>query len=178
MNAEEHWYNSYRTVRKHGGGEERLPPLCERMSRKSSSDQWAAIIDLAIEIATGEAGWRHATISLTGERYWFFRGGWWLLTARMERRARRIVDAARNSEARRAAALGSVLLDDRDVAARLRRWKAGRKWSRIAAGAAKARTSEQARAAVQARWKKHRKTKRVPEKPNDQVARPAPEKKL
>jgi hypothetical protein len=33
-------------------------------------------------------------------------------------------------------------------------------------GSAKARTSEQARAAVQARWKKHRKTKGVPAKPN------------
>jgi hypothetical protein len=39
-------------------------------------------------------------------------------------------------------------------------------------GAAKARTSEQARAAVQARWKKHRKSKRVTAKPNDKAERP------
>ena len=42
----------------------------------------------------------------------------------------------------------------------------GRLGGKAGTGAAKARTSEQARAAVQARWKKHRKTKRVPAKPN------------
>lgn len=38
-------------------------------------------------------------------------------------------------------------------------------------GASKARTSEQARAAVQARWKKHRTTKRVTAKSNAQDQR-------
>jgi len=42
----------------------------------------------------------------------------------------------------------------------------GRLGGKAGTGAAKARTSEQARAAVQARWKKHRKSKRVPAKPN------------
>lgn len=42
----------------------------------------------------------------------------------------------------------------------------GRLGGKAGTGAAKARTSEQARAAVQARWKKHRKTKGVPAKPN------------
>ena len=42
----------------------------------------------------------------------------------------------------------------------------GRLGGKAGTGAAKARTSEQARAAVQARWEKHRKTKRVPAKPN------------
>ena len=40
------------------------------------------------------------------------------------------------------------------------------KGGKAGTGEAKARTSEQARAAVQARWKKHRKTKRVTAKPN------------
>ena len=142
MNAEEHWHNSYRTVRKHGGGEERVPPTCERMCRKSPNEQWAAIIDLAIEIVTGEAGWRHATVSLTGERYWWFRRVWWMLTARMERRARRLIDAARNTEAHRAEVLGAVYLDDRYVVARLRRWKRGRRWWRIAAGIPSVRRNE------------------------------------
>jgi hypothetical protein len=43
----------------------------------------------------------------------------------------------------------------------------GRLGGRAGTGAAKARTSEQARAAVQARWKKHRKTKGAPAKPNE-----------
>lgn len=43
----------------------------------------------------------------------------------------------------------------------------GRLGGKAGTGAAKARTTEQARAAVQARWKKHRKTKGVPAKPND-----------
>lgn len=42
----------------------------------------------------------------------------------------------------------------------------GRLGGKAGTGAAKARTSEQARAAVQARWEKHRKTKRVASKPN------------
>ena len=46
----------------------------------------------------------------------------------------------------------------------------GRLGGRAGTGAAKARTSEQARAAVQARWKKHRKTKGVPAKPNKKVS--------
>ena len=37
-------------------------------------------------------------------------------------------------------------------------------------GAAKARTAEQARAAVMVRWSKPRKTKRVTAKPNDEVS--------
>ncbi len=43
------------------------------------------------------------------------------------------------------------------------------KGGKAGTGAAKARTSEQARAAVQARWEKHRKPKRVPAKPNDKA---------
>jgi hypothetical protein len=43
----------------------------------------------------------------------------------------------------------------------------GRLGGKAGKGAAKARTSEQARAAVQVRWKKHRKTKGGPAKPND-----------
>lgn len=45
----------------------------------------------------------------------------------------------------------------------------GRLGGKAGTGAAKARTSEQARAAVQARWKKHRKTKGVPAKPNEKL---------
>ena len=45
----------------------------------------------------------------------------------------------------------------------------GRLGGKAGTGAAKARTSEQARAAVQARWKKHRKTKGVPAKPNADI---------
>ncbi len=48
----------------------------------------------------------------------------------------------------------------------------GRLGGKAGTGAAKARTSEQARAAGQARWKKHRKTKRVVAKPNDQADLP------
>ena len=132
MSVEEMWYCSYRTVRKRGGGEERVPPLCHRMCRRPTAEQWEAVIDLAIEIVTGEAGWRHATISLTGERYWYFRRGWWLLTGRHEDRARLLVAAATKTEARRAAAGGSGITDTRDVAALLRRWKESGRWRRIA----------------------------------------------
>ena len=44
----------------------------------------------------------------------------------------------------------------------------GRLGGKAGTGAAKARTSEQARAAVQARWKKHRKPKRAARLPNDE----------
>ena len=42
----------------------------------------------------------------------------------------------------------------------------GRLGGKAGTGAAKARTSEQARAAVKARWEKHRKTKRAARLPN------------
>lgn len=48
----------------------------------------------------------------------------------------------------------------------------GRLGGKAGTGAAKARTSEQARAAVQARWKKYRQTKRVAAKSNDRTERP------
>lgn len=44
----------------------------------------------------------------------------------------------------------------------------GRLGGKAGTGKAKARSSEQARAAVEARWKKHRKAKRVDAKSNDQ----------
>lgn len=133
MTVEELWYSSYRTVRKHGGGEERVPPTAARSVRRSKQEQWRMGIDLAIEIATGEAGWRHARIARTRERYWYFRGGWWLIHDRIERRANMLRDAAMETEARRSRSKGSGSLDMRDVAARLRTWRDNGHWRRVAA---------------------------------------------
>lgn len=132
MNAETHWYTSYRAVRRHGGGVDQVPPMANRLSRRPLAEQWLAALDLAIEIATGKAQWRHASISLTGERYWIFRGEWWLISCRVERRARILVEAAINTERSRAAAAGIGYVDGINVVRLLRRWSRGRRWYRLA----------------------------------------------
>lgn len=120
MTFEALWYSMYSA-----GGD---APRCKRYCRLPMDDQWEMVIDLAISVSAGYAGYRKFHIEKTGEVYWYWphplsKTGWWLIPKRIESRANALLKQATNEAFR-----FRSTVDSAQITTILRRWKSTKAW--------------------------------------------------
>ncbi len=132
MTWEALWYRMYR--------DDGQPPKMRRLNRLPTSEQLAAIPDLAIAFVEGRAGYRPVfrSISLGGmrivEEYWYWPNtynreddtGWWLIPLRTAKRAQELIRRATEHECRR----HHGGCHGEQIAQRLRVWQRRGQWRR------------------------------------------------